>query len=150
MRCRSRVLLPPALCWLVLTPTLLRLEYSPDGSFADRPTLNAANRDFDPPPFRARRVDGQLVITTSRMRDTYDLGSGRFGPDNLAVELEVAGRRKVRRPEFPAATEYQSPPSLRPTATPAYVDHDPSYRLPAEATSEGGTAPWTARRGPAP
>jgi hypothetical protein len=121
----------------VLTPTLLRLEYSPDGSFEDRPTLNAANRDFDPPPFRTRRVDGQLQITTSQMSVTYDLGSGRFGPDNLAVELEVAGRTVVGRPSFPAPTEYQSPPSLRPTATPAYVDDDPAFRFPSRGNLGG-------------
>ena len=35
----------------VLTSQLLRLEYSADGVFEDRPTLMAVNRDFPVVPF---------------------------------------------------------------------------------------------------
>ena len=44
----------------VLTPTLVRLEYSPNAQFEDRPTLTVANRDFARPAFTTR-VEGSRV-----------------------------------------------------------------------------------------
>ena len=35
----------------VLAPDVIRLEYSPTGSFLDEPTFNVLNRDFSVPPY---------------------------------------------------------------------------------------------------
>ncbi|HEX6876968.1 MAG TPA: TIM-barrel domain-containing protein [Nocardioidaceae bacterium] len=121
----------------VLTPTLVRLEYSPDGHFEDRPTLNVTNRDFDPPLFSVKRAAGTLRITTSRMSLAYEIGSGRFRRDNLTVKVRVAGRTATGHPVFRRPTEYQRPPSLKPTATPAYVEDDPGYQVPRRGNLGG-------------
>lgn len=44
----------------VLTQGLLRLEYSPDGVFEDRPTQTVLHRDFPKTNFRVLHQDGQL------------------------------------------------------------------------------------------
>ena len=51
----------------VLTQGLMRLEYSPDGLFEDRPTQTVLHRDFPQTHFRVLRRDGMLEIHTDRL-----------------------------------------------------------------------------------
>lgn len=71
----------------VLTPEVVRLEYSPAGSFLNEPTFNILNRDFMVPPFTQTVQDGWLVLRTSRLVLRYKLGSGPFRPANTQMQL---------------------------------------------------------------
>jgi hypothetical protein len=59
----------------VLTPTLLRMEYSPNGKFEDRATLAIVNRNIAVPSFTSSINSGVLVITTSAVQLKYTIGS---------------------------------------------------------------------------
>lgn len=56
----------------VLTPALIRLEYSETGTFTDRPTQTVLNRDFPVPSFHVRETEDSLQIVTDRLRLKYD------------------------------------------------------------------------------
>ena len=56
----------------VLTPSLLRLEYSEDGMFEDRPTQSVVNRNFPSVSFEARTDGTVLTIETERLLLRYD------------------------------------------------------------------------------
>lgn len=55
----------------VLTPRLLRIEYSKTGYFEDRATQAVVNRCFDVPEFTCSDRDGILTITTENIELTY-------------------------------------------------------------------------------
>jgi alpha-glucosidase (family GH31 glycosyl hydrolase) len=67
----------------VLSPTLIRLEYAPDGHFEDRPTMVALDRS-PISAFRTSRSHGVLTIRTSALELTYRMGS-RFTAENVRV-----------------------------------------------------------------
>jgi hypothetical protein len=71
----------------VLAPEVIRMEYSPTGSFLDDPTFDILDRDFDAPAFTTAVSNGQLTITTSQMKLSYQLGSGPFNTTNTAMTL---------------------------------------------------------------
>ena len=61
-------------CWRisVLTESLLRLEYDPDGIFEDRATQSVWNRNFPKSSFRVINTDDSLEIITPRAHLIYD------------------------------------------------------------------------------
>jgi len=71
----------------VLAPDVIRLEYSPTGSFLDQPTFNVLDRDFQVPPYSTSSSGGWLTIKTSSMVLRYKLGSGAFTPGNTQMQL---------------------------------------------------------------
>jgi hypothetical protein len=72
----------------VLSPTLIRTEYSPDGHFLDASTFNVIGRTaFTPPKFTSTTADGWLTIDTGQVTLRYKTGSGPFTADNLTVQL---------------------------------------------------------------
>src|SRR4051812_3468805 len=80
----------------VLSPTLIRTEYAPDGKFTDAATFNVVGRDkFPPPAFRSSSTNGWLTIDTGAVTLRYRVGSGAFAADNLTVRLN-AGRQVVQ------------------------------------------------------
>lgn len=70
----------------VLTTGLVRLEYAPDGTFEDRPTMTALDWEFDVPAFETRLEDGIRHLETDRVRLAYEVGNGPFDDENLSVE----------------------------------------------------------------
>ena len=70
----------------VLAPRVIRMEYSPDGQFEDRPSQAFWFRRQPVPPFEVTCRNGELVLTTESLRLTY---AGRNQPF-LADTLEVA------------------------------------------------------------
>ncbi|MET7420447.1 TIM-barrel domain-containing protein [Dactylosporangium sp. NPDC005555] len=70
----------------VLSPTLIRMEYAPDGRFEDRPTFNAVNRDLPVPAYTSDIEHGERVIRTDRLTLRYKLNSGPFSDGNVTVE----------------------------------------------------------------
>ena len=70
----------------VLTPSLVRLEYSENGDFEDRATQSVINRDFSVPEFCVERNANGLVIETEKLKLCYD--EKPFSENGLTVEVK--------------------------------------------------------------
>ena len=68
----------------VLTESLLRLEYSPDGIFEDRATQSVWNRDFPAVRFQCIETDDLLEIITSKAHLIYD--KKPFSANGLSIQ----------------------------------------------------------------
>ncbi|MGI3784710.1 MAG: TIM-barrel domain-containing protein, partial [Janthinobacterium lividum] len=84
----------------VVTPTLVRVQHAAGGRFDDRPTTTTVPRDVAPPAYTVDHTDGWLVLRTDRLTLRYREGSGAFTPDDLAVDLDVAGTPTTARPTW--------------------------------------------------
>ena len=73
-----------------LTPTLVRMEYSPGGAFVDAPTAVMKKRDWAPVTVHVSRENGWLVAGTDAMTLRYRLNSGPFNAANLKVSWNEA------------------------------------------------------------
>lgn len=69
----------------VITPTLIRLEFSRDGKFIDDRSYFAWRRNVLPPKFQIRRQNGILIIHTSRMTLRWRGGNNSFTAQNLSI-----------------------------------------------------------------
>jgi Glycosyl hydrolases family 31 TIM-barrel domain/Glycosyl hydrolase family 31 C-terminal domain/Domain of unknown function (DUF5110) len=85
----------------VLTSRMIRMEWSADGRFEDRPSLVFINRRLSVPEFSQRRDHEWLTIETGSLRLRYRDTGSRFDSTNLEVRLVAAGRRVVWRPGMP-------------------------------------------------
>jgi hypothetical protein len=93
----------------VLSPTLLRLEYSPTGHFEDAPTVNAVDRRLPVPLFHARVAGGWLTVRTSRAVLRYEVGSGPFTTRNTTLTLSVAGHMTTVHPTWEWECTFDQP-----------------------------------------
>ena len=73
----------------VLTPRLIRMEWSADSVFEDRATLGIVNRNLDVPQFDVKRSKSKVTITTSDMTLVYT-GQEKFDSENLSVTFRMA------------------------------------------------------------
>ena len=64
---------------------MLFRSWSPEGKFIDNSSFVAVDRNLPVPEFKVRRSGGRLTISTSQMKVTYSIGSGRFTDRNLKV-----------------------------------------------------------------
>src|SRR5579859_3031429 len=71
----------------VLAPEVIRLEYSPTGSFLNDPTFDIEDRNFTVPAYTSSVSGGWLTITTSQMTLKYQVGSGPFTAVNTQLQL---------------------------------------------------------------
>ncbi|MCE5340675.1 MAG: glycoside hydrolase family 31 protein [Planctomycetaceae bacterium] len=71
----------------VLTPGLLRLEWSADKKFEDRASLTFINRNTSVPEYKVSRSDGVLEIKTKKLSLKYKIGSGKFTKENLSIDV---------------------------------------------------------------
>lgn len=78
----------------VLTPQMIRMEWSADGKFEDRATLTFVNRKLEVPQFKVRQTRSKVTITTSNVTLTYKKGE-KFSAENLSAEILVAGKKVV-------------------------------------------------------
>ena len=69
----------------VLTPSMIRMEYSEKGVFVDKKTQMVVNRTFDVPEYTVNEKNGELIIETDKARLVYT--GGRFAGNNLRIEL---------------------------------------------------------------
>ncbi|RYY37288.1 MAG: DUF5110 domain-containing protein [Sphingobacteriaceae bacterium] len=69
----------------VLTPRLIRMEWTSAMPFVDNATLTIINRDLPVPRFTSTTQDGYLVIKTDELELRYKKGSGKFTEQNLSV-----------------------------------------------------------------
>lgn len=81
----------------VLTPKLIRMEWSADGQFEDRATLTFVNRETPVPEFKVRESKSKLTITTPALTLTY-LKNGKFSDKNLKAVFTLNGREVVWTP----------------------------------------------------
>lgn len=72
----------------VLTSRMLRMEYSEDGEFEDRPTQVVWNRNFDHPEFTVKDRPDCLEIDTEYFHMVYD--KKEFGPNHLYIDIKYA------------------------------------------------------------
>ncbi len=79
----------------VLTPQVVRMEWSQDGQFEDRASLVFVNRSLPVPEFRKSEKGGWLEIRTTGLTLRYKLGSGRFTRDNLNVSFLLQGKKRT-------------------------------------------------------
>ncbi len=84
----------------VLSPTVLRLEYSPTGRFEDRPTANVIDRRTPVPPYRTARSGAWLTVRTTRAVLRYKVGSGPFTPRNTSLQFSVGGHLSTVSPAW--------------------------------------------------
>jgi hypothetical protein len=84
----------------VLSPTLLRLEYSPSGNFENSPTVNAVDRRMPVPRYTSHVSGGWLTITTTRATLRYKVGSGPFTALNTSVRFAVGNRTNTVHPTW--------------------------------------------------
>jgi len=68
-----------------LTPSLLRLEYSPSGTFADAPSAVVQKRDWPAVSVESREQKDWLIVSSGAATVRYHLGSGAFTAANLEV-----------------------------------------------------------------
>ena len=69
----------------VLTPQMIRLEYSKTGIFEDRATQTVINRNFDVPKFKVIDNDNSLEIITDCIHLTYD--KKEFSKNSLNIKV---------------------------------------------------------------
>ncbi len=72
----------------VLTPALLRVEYSASGAFEDRASQSMFFRDFDKTAFTASTADGVLTVETDAVYLQYR-ENAPFAADTLSVTLKA-------------------------------------------------------------
>ena len=80
----------------VLTPQLIRMEWSEDGVFEDRASLAFINRNLEVPQFKVTKTAKKVVIKTSDVTLTYLVGNVPFNEANLKVEFLTAGQKTVQ------------------------------------------------------
>jgi alpha-glucosidase (family GH31 glycosyl hydrolase) len=78
----------------VLTPTLIRMEYSENEQFEDRSTFFAKNRSLAHRDYTTRIEGGWREIRTSEVLLRYRRGSGPFSAEN--VEVRAVGDASFR------------------------------------------------------
>jgi alpha-glucosidase (family GH31 glycosyl hydrolase) len=82
----------------ILTPHIIRMEWSEDGSFVDNASLTFVDRKLPVPKFEKTEVGGYLQIKTDAALLRYKLNSGRFTADNLQIVFEIDGAKKIWNP----------------------------------------------------
>lgn len=89
----------------VITPTLIRMEYSEDAQFEDRPTQTVAERPRPAASFSSYIDQDQQVIETSALTLRYTRNSGRFTADNLVIEVDRGDAIVEARPDWSFAPQ---------------------------------------------
>ena len=79
----------------LLTPRVIRMEWSEDSKFEDRASLTFVNRKLPVPKYTKSENDGWLEITTDELKLKYKAGSGIFTEANLLVEYKLDGQPKI-------------------------------------------------------
>ncbi|MBB5714107.1 glycoside hydrolase family 31 protein [Sphingomonas aerophila] len=82
----------------VLTPEMIRMEWSPDSRFVDQPSQVFINREQPVPRYSVSTRGALLVIETEKLRLSYRLNSGRFTKANLQVGSRAGAPAFMWRP----------------------------------------------------
>lgn len=86
----------------VLTPEMIRIEYSDKGVFEDRATFVVQNRKIDVPAFEKAEDIDCVYITTDKLKLKYRKGSDPrtqpASPNNLSITMTHKGQKVVWYP----------------------------------------------------
>ena len=82
----------------VLSPRVIRMEWSNDGKFVDNASLTFVNRNLPVPKFVKKETNGELQIVTDVVKLKYKIGSGKFSDKNLSVDFIVNGKNVTWKP----------------------------------------------------
>ena len=86
----------------VLTPEMIRIQYSDRGKFEDRATFAVINRRLPVPQFTSEQKDGWLTIKTSALTLKYKTGgvisSANPSDKVLSINFELNGRNVLWYP----------------------------------------------------
>jgi alpha-glucosidase (family GH31 glycosyl hydrolase)/putative sterol carrier protein len=75
----------------ILTPRLIRLEYSPTNEFEDRPSQAFWYRRQPVPEYDVVLTNGRLTLNTAYLQLTYVASPAGFTADTLSVTLKSSG-----------------------------------------------------------
>jgi alpha-glucosidase len=75
----------------VLSPRLLRLEWSAGGQIEDRGTYAFPTRRAPVPAYTSRVEGDRLILSTSALELTYHRSDGPFTPENLSIVYRFDG-----------------------------------------------------------
>ncbi|MGH8289180.1 MAG: TIM-barrel domain-containing protein [Steroidobacteraceae bacterium] len=73
-----------------LTPSLVRMEYSPDGLFVDAPTAVVRKRDWSAVKVTTTRAAGRVTLESAALTVRYRPAAGAFTAADLAVSWHDA------------------------------------------------------------
>ena len=76
----------------VLTPQMIRIQYSDKAQFEDRATFAIVNRRLPVPAFTQQTQDGYLYITTDSLSLRYKIGSHPKTSDRSSANLRISFR----------------------------------------------------------
>jgi len=83
----------------VLTPQMIRMEWSADGKFEDHASLVFINRKLPVPKFtRAKEKRGWETIKTEKLALRYKPSKAEFTAQNLSVSFDLNGKQVVWKP----------------------------------------------------
>ncbi len=82
----------------VLTPQMIRMEWSADSIFEDRATLTIVNRELPVPDFKIRDTKSTLTITTDALTLTYTKGA-KFDATTLRATFRLNGKQVLWNPD---------------------------------------------------
>lgn len=75
----------------ILTPRVIRMEWSETATFEDRASLTFINRNLPVPPFTRRNTGGWVELATEALTLRYQPSPLGFTSDNLLVEFKADG-----------------------------------------------------------
>jgi alpha-glucosidase len=78
----------PNVRFTVLTPQLIRLEYSATNQFEDRPTLTFWHRQLPVPAYDVKKDDSAIKIYTDALTLSYDIKATGFRRSSLSIEVK--------------------------------------------------------------
>ena len=82
----------------VLTPSIIRMEWSEDGQFEDRASQIFINRRTEVPKFTLRDEADHIIISTVKFTLIYKKNSGQFSKDNLSINFKLNSREQAWKP----------------------------------------------------
>jgi hypothetical protein len=82
----------------VLTPELIRMEWSADSTWEDHASLVFLNRRMPVPVYHVRDDGAWREIATEKLTLRYRMKSGRFSETNLEVSFMLNGKRRKWHP----------------------------------------------------
>lgn len=113
----------------VLTPTLIRTEYSGDGIFEDRNSFNIVNHNLPAPAYTTTINDGWREIETEKISLRYKQNSGAFSTNNLIADLKGEDEPIVAKPwNLPVSAYTQEAESARLFGGAARASNHTGYR----------------------
>lgn len=82
----------------VLTPQMVRMEWSADGKWEDRKSLTFVNRNLDVPRFKSSTSKKGAKITTDALTLTYKNDGKPFDASNLKITFPLNGKKVTWTP----------------------------------------------------